>query len=467
MARRLLDAGQPAQALPLLTQAVEAHPSDPTLRNGLAYALAATGDLRGAARQYRTLLESHPDSAPLLANLGILYLKTGELDQAHALLLKAAVRAPDHANTAFSLGELLDRKRLNDQAFHYYRRAAMLFERQIGPNPDSSHCNDLVKLASARMWTGDMAGALDAFDRAIGLRPDHALALARRGLALGKLRRVPEAIASLRRAAEVEPGFAEARRAIAELLASIGDLEGARTEYEATVAIDPDNAVARYFLAALTPGANPDAPPPVYVETLFDDYATRFESHLVDVLQYRAPELLCEAIVRCLAPAAGAWTILDLGCGTGLCGPLVRPWARTLVGVDLSSGMLEKARAKSAYDELLQEDVTAALGRYTGTVDLALSADVFVYLGNLAGVLAAAARALCTGGVVAFTTETLDEAAAEGFALDVSGRYRHQDRYVRETAAAAGLVLVHHEIIVARYQSGQPVHEHVHIFRKR
>lgn len=452
--QRLFQLGRIREALPGLVQAVESYPDEPALRFALAYALASVGEIQAAIAQYRALLERTPDSAPLRTNLGVLLLKVGKTDEAREHLEKASELDPRHANTAFTLGELFDQLKQPDQAFHHYRRAARLYAEQIGHRPDLRHCNDLVKLASAQLWTGDLKGALDNFDRAVALRPDHALALARRGLALVKLRRIPEALDSLKRAAAAEPGYAEVRRAIGDLLLDAGEHSAARTYYKAAVRINPQDALARYFLAAAGKSESPDAPPPGYVEQLFDDYARRFEKHLVDVLQYRAPELLCEAIQRVAQPPAAGWTVIDLGCGTGLCGPLIRPFARHLSGVDLSAAMLDEARKKAVYDTLLQEDVVTSLSRFDRGIDLALSADVFIYLGSLTPIFEAAGRALRPGAWFAFTTEAHD---GEGFVLDVTGRYRHSRAYVEAEAAAQGLRSVHCETIVARYQNHQPV----------
>jgi predicted TPR repeat methyltransferase len=459
---RLFHLGRIAEALPALQKAITEHPEDMPLRTSLAYALAATGNVSAAIAQYREMLRREPNSPPLLTNLAVLLIKLGTLDEARDLLLKAAALAPEHANTAYTLGELFEQRKRRDQAFHHYRRAALLYGRQIGAKPTPALCNDLVKLASAQMWTGDIEGALASFDRAIDLRPDHALALARRGLLLAKLRRVPEAIESLKRAAAAEPNYAEVRRAIGDLLLDVGDSQAAQSYYRAAVRINPRDALAGYFLAAARSEA-PEAPPPGYVEQLFDDYAQRFEKHLVDVLQYRAPELLCEAIRRVTRPPAAAWNVIDLGCGTGLCGPLIRPYASRLTGVDLSAAMLDQAREKSVYDELVQEDVSAVFGRFQGSIDLALSADVFIYLGSLTPIFTAAGRALRPGGWFAFTTEVHD---GEGFLLDTTGRYRHARAYVEAEAAAQGLETVHFETIVARYQSHQPVMSDLYILRR-
>ncbi len=460
--QKLFQLGRIVEALPALQKAVAEHPGNAPLRASLAYALGGTGAFAAAADQYRRLLKDDPQSVALRTNLAVLLLRTGGADEARELLTEASRIDPEHANTAFTLGELWEQQKRRDQAFHHYRRAAMLYSRQIGANPSVARCNDLVKLASAQMWTGDIDGALNSFARALALRPDHALALARRGLLLAKLRRMPEAIASLKRAAAVEPGYAEVRRAIGDMLLNAGRSRAAESQFRAALRINPLDSVAAYFLAA-SKSQSPDAPPPEYVTQLFDDYAERFEKHLVGILQYRAPELLCEAIARVANPPAAAWDVIDLGCGTGLCGPLIRPFSARLTGVDLSAAMLEKARGKSVYDELVEGDVSAVLGGYDGTIDLALAADVLVYIGNLAPVFAAAERALRPGAWFGFTTESQD---GDGFSLDTTGRYRHSRSYVAAEAAAHGFTVVDCEAIVARYQSRKPVMSDLYIMQR-
>lgn len=463
ISHQLFQLGLANEALAPLRRAQRHHPDDVPLRAALAYALAATGLVNESIDQYRELLGREPDSAPLLTNLAVLLIKTGASDEARNLLERASQLAPQHANTAYMFAELLSARGQRGEAFHQYRRAAALFEQQIGPSPQLAHCDDLVKLASAEMWTGDLDKALATFDQAVALRPDHALALARRGLALAKLRRVPHAIDSLKRAAAAEPGFGEARRAIGELLLESGDAAAAQAHFNAAARINPADALARYFLAAAKKSEYPEAPPVGYVEKLFDEYARSFEQHLLGVLQYRAPELLCEALLRVAQPPPAKWFVIDLGCGTGLCGPLVRPLAARLVGVDLSNEMLEKARLKAIYDELLQGHLSDVLDRFAGTVDLAISADVFIYVGSLTSVFVAAARALKPGGWFAFTTEVHE---GDGFILDTSGRYLHSRRYVESEAGASGLNVAHFEPIVARYEGNRPVIQNLYFLRR-
>jgi predicted TPR repeat methyltransferase len=222
--------------------------------------------------------------------------------------------------------------------------------------------------------------------------------------------------------------------------------------------------VIAYHHAALAgPGAGaPPVCPPQYLVELFDRYADRFDEHLVRKLNYRGPELLRDAVFTIMsrrdpANAHGACTVgsieethgastvdvpalnvIDLGCGTGLCGLLFRPVASHLVGVDLSPRMIEKSRQRNVYDELAQADVVKALTARPAAADIILAADVFIYIGDLEAVFRAAAGALRPGGLLAFTIEVIADAAG-GFVLRPTRRYAQSAAYIRRLAIAVGL----------------------------
>ena len=142
---------------------------------------------------------------------------------------------------------------------------------------------------------------------------------------------------------------------------------------------------------------------------LFDNYADQFDSHLVGALRYRRTAAGRSA-GRQLRRRRALRSALDLGCGTGLCGPLVRPMVERLTGVDLSARMLDKARSLGVYDRLAQATSSSSWAPTTERCDLVVAADVFIYVGDLAPVFARLGRAM-TGGVFCFSVESLEGAA--------------------------------------------------------
>jgi len=224
-----------------------------------------------------------------------------------------------------------------------------------------------------------------------------------------------------------------------------------------------DAALNGYYLAALTGQGVPGAPPRLYVERLFDDYAGTFDEHLVGALGYRAHRVLVEQLQH--AGAARFRSALDLGCGTGLCGPLVKALADRVDGVDLSAPMLDKARALGVYDRLEQADLVQHLERTERRHDLVLAADVFIYVGALEAVFAGVQRVLEPGGLFCFSVERAGDEV--DFELRTSLRYAHSRRYLCALAAQAGFDVARLQAQPIREDQRQPIAGLYACLRKR
>jgi predicted TPR repeat methyltransferase len=263
-------------------------------------------------------------------------------------------------------------------------------------------------------------------------------------------------------AAEVEPAFAAAWFALGETAAELGDREGAVAAFERALALDPqDRSGAALHLARLGAADPAQAMSRAYVETLFDQYAPRFDGAL-EALAYRGPQLILEAVTRA-RPAANFAAALDLGCGTGLAGVAFRPHVAHLTGVDLSPGMIARARTRGVYDRLEIAELAAFL-RDEPTArqhyDLVIAADVFAYLYDLAPVMGAVADVLGEGGVVAFTVESQEGDSlndGHGVTLGEKLRYRHSAGHVRAAITAAGLALIELVPATTRIEASEAV----------
>ncbi len=218
------------------------------------------------------------------------------------------------------------------------------------------------------------------------------------------------------------------------------DHQAALRAYAAAIDIDPDDALgARIELAQIGQGGPMGAMSPGYVRALFDDYAPRFERHLVETLRYRAPELIVAALDALPDAPAAYEDALDLGCGTGLVGAALGERARRLVGVDLSPAMLAQAARGRRYARLVEADfLTVLADGPEGGVDLVIAADVLIYVDDFTGALATIARALRPGGLFAFSVQSC---AGDGFVLGPDARYAQSDKLVCDGLARAGLTL--------------------------
>ena len=168
---------------------------------------------------------------------------------------------------------------------------------------------------------------------------------------------------------------------------------------------------------------------------------------------------ICDRLAAAL-PDLQAPGILDAGCGTGLCGPLVKPHAARLTGVDLSVGMLQKAEGKGCYDQLYRIELGAflAMPDEAAAWDVILSADTLCYFGPLDAVAAGARRALRPGGLFGFSVEDAGDRAPDGHLLNPHGRYAHSAAYVRRCLEGGGFTVLVLDPAVLRTEGGKPVH---------
>ncbi|WP_026869846.1 class I SAM-dependent DNA methyltransferase [Inquilinus limosus] len=274
------------------------------------------------------------------------------------------------------------------------------------------------------------------------------------GLALLAEGQPAEAADAIRAAIEIDPGDIESHYALGQALEAAGG--DAAAAYRATLELDPDDRMgAAVRLALIGAAPVPAQLPEAHVRTLFDQYAPRFDAALVEALRYRGPELLRRAVDR--AAPEGSLDILDLGCGTGLAGLAFADRRRRLDGIDLSPGMILQAMARKLYDRLEPGEIVAALADWPIRYDLALAADVAVYIGDLAPLFGATRRVLRPGGLLALTLEAHDGADGEGWRLGDHHRYQHSAGYVRAAAAGAGFAVIEIESAWTRTEKKVPL----------
>ena len=271
-------------------------------------------------------------------------------------------------------------------------------------------------------------------------------------------RDLPAAADLLMQAIELAPNFTSAWFTLADIREQFGENDAAVSAFQKAQASDANDRHGA-GLRLMRLGAEPVAGmPQAYVQTLFDQYAPRFESSLVDELGYRGPKLLFHAVLSVRAAArkpALFKRAIDLGCGTGLAAAAFANGVDHFIGVDLSPRMIERSRATGLYAELEVADMLQGLrARLDASADLILAADAMVYVAELAPVLAEAARVLAPGGLLAFTTETH---GGEGVVIGHGLRYAHAAAYVRAVVESAGLELPLLEDRSARNEDHAPV----------
>jgi predicted TPR repeat methyltransferase len=413
----------------------------------LATTLHRAGHHADAFAVYTRVLAQVPDHPDALHFLGVLAHHRGCDEDALRLMSRSVELVPDHAGFRSNLGNLLlDNERFEDAEREY--RAALALD---ADRPDALH--NYAVLCKA---LGRYPDAERCLLRAIELSPD--FTEARNALAGLYFRqgRIDEALAQACESLAHEPSCAFTREMLGNAQCRLGRPEEAAAIYREWLADEPDNPKALHHLAACTGQDVPERASDAYVQCIFDHFANSFDSRLA-VLEYRAPTLVGEAVAACVGAPAADLMVLDAGCGTGLCAPLLKPFARTLTGVDLSNGMLGKARGRNLYDDLQQAELCAYMQQHPGGYDLIVSADTLVYFGALEETMAAAARALRPGGWLCFTVEALGADEPGDYRLQHHGRYAHSKAYLAALAERTGLAVLRLEPVVLRRDAGLPV----------
>jgi predicted TPR repeat methyltransferase len=388
-----------------------------------------TGNERPDNAKPQTAPASSPgarrDMAQKLFDRAVQNHRAGRLKEAQSGYREVVQIMPGHADALHMLGVLAYQAGKNDEAISLIERAG----KRMAPN--AGVC---INLGNALQASGRLNEAASAFRQAIGIDPGYAIAYNNLGNALRQQGKLEAAVAAFKKALDIDDRYADACVNLAITLQSWGDIPDAIRLYERAVALDPAHESAAHMLAALR-GEVSDAAPRGHVTRLFDEYASRFDRHLVETLGYSMPWLMRGEIDRLLGKDTHFSRVIDLGCGTGLAGVTFRPLSGFLAGADLSPRMIDRARERNLYDELQVGDVVTVLKESRRRYDLFVCADVFPYIGNVEPLFSAVASHAEAGALFVLSTELC---SGDGFMLRASGRYAHSQNYLRDVAIGSG-----------------------------
>ncbi|MGO9992900.1 MAG: tetratricopeptide repeat protein [Steroidobacteraceae bacterium] len=392
-------------------------------RLGAAMCEHQAGRVVEAERAYRALLAEHPGDANVAHYLGMLRFQVGEVDEGFALVRRSIEAGPANPHYWNNLGNMYVQTQCDQEAEEAYLRATSFDPR----------------LAAAWYNLGRIYIRERKFERAI------------------------EAVRTVTR---LRAGSSYALQTLAHLYYRLGRPDEARGVYEQWAEEAPDDPTPRHMLAAVSGRGVPDRADDRYIVKTFDSFADSFDQKLA-LLGYSAPALAAASLIEHPLYQTGRASILDAGCGTGWCGPLLQSTAGRLVGIDLSPGMLAQARVRGVYDELHEAELTAFMVSRPATFDIIVSTDVLCYFGRLDDAIRAAHDALLAGGLLCISVEALGEAAAgECFRLGAHGRYAHARPYLEHVMADAGFEVPRIDAAVLRQELGRPVHGYLVVGRR-
>jgi predicted TPR repeat methyltransferase len=410
---------------------------------------AQTGRLASAVDLIASALRCDPNNPEYFLNLGGMLQRQKKFVEARKSFDLAIKLAPNSPAGWIKLGNLLRIQGQRDEALLTYEHAF-----RLDPNNADALAGSGGILFDLRRY----AEALAKFDLSDAISPNQIEVLCAKGDCLRHFGRNEEAIAVYRRALELAPDRSSVWSSIGVISVRLGERDVAINAFRKAREIDPsDPSGAGIWLMRL--GAEEVSEmSPAYVRSLFDEYAPTFDTALVKGLGYRGPWLLVEAVTsacRALPNRTSFKRAIDLGCGTGLAAVAFAEMVDQFIGIDLSPGMIEKARATGLYAELKVTDMLKGLRSTPDSgADLVLSTDAMVYVADLLPVLKEASRVLAAGGFLAFTLERHD---GDGFILGEGLRYAHSESYVRTSIEAAGLAILQLEPQSSRNEKSVPV----------
>ena len=393
------------------------------------------------------ILEVMPDNADALHYYGLTNYFQGDIEKGIERIKSALSFAPDYTQAHNNLGNIYLIKKEYEKAEKCYRKVL-----ELDPEFQAALNNLVVVLKESDR----IVEAIDTLLHAI--QADTCLKMHYQNL--GQIfRQKGELINALElyhNELKQRPFNPDVYLLLSRSLKLSGEDDSAVHCLEKLLELDPGNPLAQHNLSAYTGKNVPTRADDDYVRKTFDRFAGSFDL-VLQRLDYKAPFLVEKAFLEISESARPSLDVLDAGCGTGLCGPLLRPRAKRLTGVDLSGRMLGLAKERQVYDELVEAELTAYLQQSNAAYDVIVSADVLCYFGDLLPVLTACIQALKPEGYLIFTVEKLMTEFELGYRLNHHGRFSHSQHYIESTLADAGFNVIKLETVVLRLESGEPV----------
>ncbi|CAL7964201.1 protein O-GlcNAc transferase [Gammaproteobacteria bacterium] len=452
-------------------QALQLNPNSPATHNNIGNVLYQLGKLQEAKEHYYEAIRLKPQYVDAHCNLSLVLTKQNLTQEAIAHLETAIQLQPSYDLPHQQLAHLLQLQGALDKATYHYRIAL-----KNNGNNILAHHNLGVILTDE----GKYEEAISHFKRVLDLQPQHIEALHNLGsvfllqkkpaealpyfLQLAKLMqdfdvyynvgviytdlsRFDDAIIYFDEAMKIRPDDFSVCVNLGTIYLRRQNFAEAEKYYSQAHHLQPNNQEISYILAALQQKDDLQKAPAEYVQHLFDQYAPYFEQHL-KLLNYQVPECLFDIVQAIVDPKGCGCSlkILDLGCGTGMCGSKFKPMAQELIGIDLSAKMLEFAKQKNIYSDLKNITIEEAITTFSG-IDLIIAAESLVYFGALEKIFTCCYSTLKSGGIFAFTVEKTDQYP---YTLQRSARFAHTVEYINQTASESGFIILKSNEITLR-----------------
>lgn len=476
------------EAIQHYERSIQLQPNSAVAHNNLGNLYCKINRYDKAVVHYQSAIALKPDYADAYCNLAIAQTQIGKKEEAIYNLQRALIEQVNHVGAHSLLAQLLHEKGRTEDAFDHYKERLKI---------DPYHAETYVNMGGILVKQGKLLEAIEYFDKALVIDPEHAEAHYNLGSTFLSLQDADQALVHYLRAlknkpdsdtyynigviymykdrhmdaidyfntaVQLRPDYFEAYVNLGSVYLKLENYDLAIKNFNTALSIQPENLEIQYILSAISEQSQkPSAAPSDFVKHLFDQYAPYFEKHLLECLNYQAHLLIHEYAKELPELKQKNLRIVDLGCGTGLCGALFRPYASHLIGVDISPKMIAISESKHIYDQLITADLTHALKTLADS-DIILAADVFGYMGDLELVFQNIKNALKPGGYFIFTVEKTDHFP---YVLQKSARYAHHENYIRQIAQANDFEIIKCQEVELRKQKQNPVVGNLFILQRK
>lgn len=378
----------------------------------------------------------------------------GQNDLAEQLYKELLVLFPDAFILNYNLGLLCQEEEKFETALTYYKAALK----------DNSNDPDLLfNIGLCYKFLANIDKAIFSFSESLKLQPDSIDSMYNLGGCYRLKNDWAKAKEFYSQALRLNDEYQPALSNLAYTCHRLGETEEALQLYEKLIELNPEHKGAIHMVATLRGEEllNTDKD---YVAELFDDYSDHFEDDLVFTLHYQVPALLKQELFSYIDPDTSFKNVLDLGCGTGLAGVEIHKNCTSLIGVDLSTKMIEKARDKNIYDQLYATDIIEFLQAEKTLYDLFIAADVFSYIGELDKTFEVIAKRSEINATLAFSIEKIE--GSKDLELGATGRFKHSNRYIEKLCDTNGFEIVRATEANLRQEAGKWVEGYLYLLRK-
>lgn len=459
--------------------AIQINPQSAEALHNLATIYAIQNRYQEALSHYAKAVNQEPEFVLAHYNLGLLLLQHQETEAARLQFQNVVKLQPFHLEAHFYLGTLLLREnQLNDAEYHFMQVLAQ----------NKEHVEALINLGVTLLKQGKSQLAIDYFTKALSFDSDNIEArnniaatfihhdryenalvhydlllkkepmnieyLYNSGVAEMALGHLANARSHFEKVLTQNEHHFAALTNLAAIHSRLGEKSHAISLLQRAISINPNDASSQFMLNALTGKADTTQACPEYVSNLFDRYAMYYDNHLQNVLKYTIPQQMMQLLHQLIGLNKVQENVLDIGCGTGLMGAFLKELSKNLIGIDLSPKMIELARGKGIYSQLIQTDAISYLNHATASFQLIVAADVLPYFGELETLFTSIGRQLSTDGMFIFTTEISKD---KPWKLQNTARFSHHETYIQQLCENNGLHILKQEKTIARIQDDQPL----------